>query len=286
MLSNDTNSNNKDNLFRLLTDKFIPFWPLFLGLFLLGLLSAWSYLYFSTPKYAVSAALIVNDEKKGVDDSKIMESINVFTSKKIVENEVEVLHSKELINEAVYKLNLYSEIYESGLLKNNVAFSTSPIHVQLKNPNDARYYEDVIEQQFDYDSRKKLVQIDAKNYPIGEWVENPFGGDAIRFVANPHWVASDIYNKSFYFTFKHPKLVSAGIYSNLYVGSSSKLSTVVRMTYEDANTVRGEAVINQLIKSYIEQSKRERDNLASNTLAFVDNRMEQVGLQLKEVLFR
>jgi hypothetical protein len=80
------------------------------------------------------------------------------------------------------------------------------------------------------------VQINDKNYPINEWVENPFGGDYIKFVKNPHYEASFQKDESFNFTFIHPKVVSAGIYSNLYVGSSSKLSTVVRMTYEDSKT--------------------------------------------------
>ncbi|QCW98775.1 polysaccharide biosynthesis tyrosine autokinase [Aggregatimonas sangjinii] len=283
MLSNDTYSNHKDNLFSILADKFVPFWPLFLGLFLLGLLSAWTYLFLSTPTYSVSAALIINDEKKGVDDSEIMESINVFTSKKIVENEVEVLHSKELINEVVYELNLYTQVFEKGLFKNTPVYDTSPIHIRLKSPNDSRYYQDDNKTSFDFDSAKNLIRIDDKSYPIGEWVENPFGGDPIKFIRNTAFEESSDDQKSYYFTFIHPKLVSASIYNKLYVGSSSKLSTVVRMTYEDANTTRGEDIVNQLIKSYIQQSTRERDTLASNTLAFVENRMEQVGIELNEV---
>lgn len=283
MLGNNINNNNKDNLFSILAEKFIPFWPLFIGLFLLGLITAWTYIFFSTPKYEVSAALIVNDEKKGVDDSKIMESINVFTSKKIVENEVEVLHSKELINEVVYELNLYAEVYEKGLFKNNDAYNTSPIHVRLKNPDDSRYYVNSFKKSFKLDSLKKLIKIDDKSYPINEWVANPFGGDYIKFIHNPHFNDNSDTNKSFYIKFTPPKLVSASIYSNLYVGSSSKLSTVVRINYEDANTKRGEDIITQLIKSYTQQSIRERDTLASNTLAFVDNRMEKIGVELKEV---
>lgn len=282
MLSNDTNNNNKDNLFSILADKFMPFWPLFLGLFLLGLISAWTYLFFSTPKYEISAALIVNDKKKGVDDSEIMESINVFTSKKIVENEVEVLHSKELINEVVHELSLYATVYESGLLKNISAYASSPIHVQLKNP-DGSYYKNKIKQNFSFDNEKNLVQINDKSYPIDEWVKNPFGGDYIKFILNPHFVESLEDDTSFYFSFTHPKLVAAGIYNNLYVGSSSKLSTVVRLNYVDAVTKRGEDIVNQLIKSYTQQSTKERNTLASNTLAFVDNRMEQVGIELNEV---
>ncbi|MFS4491331.1 GumC family protein [Maribacter sp. 2308TA10-17] len=277
------NTNNKDNLFSLLADKYIPFWPLFLGLFLLGLLAAWTFLFFSTPTYEVSAALIVNDEKKGVDDSKIIESIDVFTSKKIVENEVEVLHSKELINEVVNELNLYSQVYENGLFKDNAVYDTSPIHVRLKDPKDTRYYQNAIKKSFTFDGIKGLVRIDGKSYPVDEWVKNPLGGDHIKFISNPKFETSTDKEKSYYFTFTPPKLVSNGIYTNLYVGSSSKLSTVVRINYEDTSTKRGEDIVTQLIQSYMQKSTSERDTLAANTLAFVDNRMEQVGSELKVV---
>ena len=37
------------------------------------------------------------DEKKGNDDSKLMESINMINAKKIIENEIEVLHDSQLL---------------------------------------------------------------------------------------------------------------------------------------------------------------------------------------------
>ena len=35
--------------------------------------------------------IIIKDEKKGNEDSKIMESLDIISSKKIVENEIEII---------------------------------------------------------------------------------------------------------------------------------------------------------------------------------------------------
>ena len=284
MLDNDITFDNKENLFSLLANKFVPFWPLFLVLFILGIFSAWTYLLFATPQYAVDAALIITDEEKGVDDSKILESIDVFTSKKIVENEIEVLHSKELIKDVVYGLNLYAPIFESALFKNTSAYLTSPIRILLENPDNSIYYGDEAEKDIDftfYDTTN-AIQINEKNYPLNVWVENPFGGERIMFISNPNYKASHE-SKSYYFTFVHPKVMVNAISDNLTVNSSNKSSTVVRLNYEDAVTKRGEDIVNQIIKSYQAQSTKQRENLAVNTLAFVDNRIELVGVDLEAV---
>ena len=92
----------------------MPFWPLFLALSLLGIVVAKLYLTTTTPMYLSSAALIVNDENKGVNESQLLESFNVFESKKIVENEIEVLKSTIIIQDVVISLGLNAQIYKSG----------------------------------------------------------------------------------------------------------------------------------------------------------------------------
>src|SRR5690606_37959657 len=111
-MNNNIKKGTEDNIFRSLIQTFYPFWPLFLILIISCLLVAWGYLQFATPVYEASASIIIKDEEKGVDDSRIMESMNPFDSKKIVENEIEVLQSRDLMNVVVGSLNLYAPIFE------------------------------------------------------------------------------------------------------------------------------------------------------------------------------
>ncbi len=48
-------------------------------------------------EYEASASILIKDEKKGVDDSKVVEQFNIFGSKKIVENEIEMIRSRTLL---------------------------------------------------------------------------------------------------------------------------------------------------------------------------------------------
>ncbi|MEX0275523.1 MAG: GumC family protein, partial [Flavobacteriaceae bacterium] len=277
-------SERQEDILSLFFNKLYPFWPLFLVLILLGLLGAWVYLKVTTPYYETSLALIIHDENKGVDDSKIIESTNVFTSKKIVENEVEVLRSKELINEVVERLELYAPIYEEGLIKDLHSYEKCPLRIQVRDPFDESTYENGGEYAFSYHPDEEKVTVWGKRHPLHSWIPNPHGGSDIRFVPNEKGGDVDGMNGTgYYFKLVHPKVVADGLSNQLEVLPSSKLSTVVRLNYYDPNPKRGVDFLNNLIYSYRNMAMRDRDTLAANTLKFIENRMEQVGEQLASV---
>jgi uncharacterized protein involved in exopolysaccharide biosynthesis len=83
----------EENLGQMVVSKFLPYWPLFLLFILLAVTAAFIKLRYTIPIYEAKATLIIKDEKKGSDDSKMAESLDLFSSKKIVENEIEVIQS-------------------------------------------------------------------------------------------------------------------------------------------------------------------------------------------------
>lgn len=277
----NNNTDSGENLFSILISKFLPFWPLFVGLFVIGLITASIYLQFTTPLYESSAAIIVNDEKKGVDESQIMESMNVFESKKIVENEIEVLRSKNIIGRVVNDLGLYAPVYASKFFKDRSAFSDSPIQVRLKDPNDPRSYQNAEIVDFTYDAKTNSVIIEDISFPLDTWSKNPYGGSDIKFIENLG--APRIAKNNYYYQLQNPKVVTKQLLNGLFVGAASKLSTVVRINYLDAAPDRGNAIVDGIISSYQKASIADQNSLAANTLDFVEKRMEQVGKDLNSV---
>ena len=88
----------ENNGFQQILTKFIPYWPLFLiSLVIKCRLLIFLYLKFTIPIYETTASVLIKDEKKGQEDSKMEEVLNVFGTKKIVENELEIFHSNSLI---------------------------------------------------------------------------------------------------------------------------------------------------------------------------------------------
>src|SRR6202012_5243811 len=118
------------NLISFVRYRFVPYWPLFVLLTIIAVTGAFFYLRWAPSIYEAKADLLIKDEKKGSDDGKVMEALNIFSTKKIVEDEIEVLQSQTLMKQVVRNLRLYAPVSEIGRFKTVPAYNPSPIAVE------------------------------------------------------------------------------------------------------------------------------------------------------------
>ncbi|MFD2515184.1 GumC family protein [Pontibacter locisalis] len=268
---------SEDNLFAALLYRYFPYWPLFALLLVMSSAVAWGYLtYYAVPSYDITASLLIKDEQRGVNDAKLTESIDAFTSNKTVENEINIIHSYALMKLVVDELNLYAPVYEEDKFKSIPAYTSSPITIKLKNPERAIEYGQVY---FTYDSRQKTVSIDNSKYKLNTWVETPYG--EMMFTKNKQFLYTT--ENPLYFSIIQPKTITNQLLNRIVIQASGKLSTVIDIRLSDPIPQRGEDILNELIKVYTKAAVVERDKLATNTLAFVENRIKLVEEELKNL---
>ncbi len=81
-----------------------------------------------------------------------------------------------------------------------------------------------------------------------------------------------------------PQSAAVGLYrSSLKVAPTSKTSTVIRLTLEDAVPQKGEAILNTLINEYNQAAITDNTRMAAKTLQFVENRLRIVAGELAAV---
>ncbi|MEJ7768088.1 MAG: polysaccharide biosynthesis tyrosine autokinase [Chitinophagaceae bacterium] len=257
--------------------RYISYWPLFAGLLILGIASAWIYLRYTIPVYESSATILLKDDTKGMDNSEMMASLNLFGSKKIVENEIEVLRSRTLMKDVVKNLGLYAPIYMDGKINVLSAYVLSPVRIFLKNP-DSLIQQDKV--YFSYDEGTKRVVIKDQQYPVNQWVSSPYG--QIKFTPNKEYreIAD---KKSFFFYLVNVKAMANGYLSLLDVSPASKLATVVTLRTYDEVPERGEDILDELITVYNSSAINDKNKLAANALSFVEDRLHFVVAELDSV---
>jgi tyrosine-protein kinase Etk/Wzc len=255
--------------------KYSPYWPLFAVLLLIFLTLAWLKLRYSTPLYESTATILIKDEKKGLDDSKMIESLNQLSTKKIIENEIEVIHSRELMGEVVKNLHLYAPVFQKGKVKTESAYATSPIVIEAKNPDSLVQVDKVY---FSFDQAKAQVIFNGQAYPLNEWVNTRYG--VLKFM--PQQVTDDA-KPPLYFSLVNPRYITPSLLSRLNVAPASKLSTVINLTMTDDVPKRSEDVLNGLVLAYNKATVKDKNTLAANTLEFVDDRLSIVGDDLKSI---
>lgn len=281
-MNTENTKDSNQNVLEFLKNKFFPFWPLIVLFLLVSLLFSTVYIYSSKKIYEASAALLINDEVKGGNDSEMIESINYFKTKKIVENELEILTSRELIKQVVLNLNLYSPVFKKFFLKRDLEYQIAPVNVLLKNPYNAFTYQD--QEDFDvvYNFEKNEIVLDNENFPLDEWVKVRDSID-LKFSKNSKWTKADENQIEFSFRLVDPRIIADYIHYNLSAESSSKLATVVRLSFKSESPLKAEEFLTELINVYKLSEFSERDEIAQSTLNFIDLRMEEVENELKGV---
>jgi capsular exopolysaccharide synthesis family protein len=276
--NNNITEEKETNLVQQFASKYVPYWPLFLVAIIIGIAIAYIYLRYSTPMYQASATLIIKDEKKGNEESKIVESLDQISSKKIVENEIEIIQSRKLMEDVIKKLGLYAPIYEKGDVHDVLAYTKSPISIIALYPDSLSFVESI---NLNYNLNNQEVILDHRyKYQIDTLVNTPFG--KLKFVRNQYYT-SDSAHKQFYFSLTKPKDLVPSFLEGLMVVPASKLSSIVDLSYRDASPIRAENILNQLIDSYQQSANQEKDALAQNTLAFVNKRLAIVSESLDSI---
>ncbi len=270
----------QETLFHKLMVKYIPYWPVFVIFFILIFAATFSYLKFALPKYQATASLIIKDEKKGNDDSRLMESLNLIGSKKIIENEIEVLKSRPVIETVIKKMHLYAEVYIKKGLRKEFLYENAPVHIEASDP--ALLQSSARDLDFALIDGGKALRIleDNKSIAIGEWANTDYG--VLKFQLKHDFRKlneGEVYSLRF---FSLP-VKTAQILAKLKVSSTNKLSSVIDVKFNDKNPILAERVLNEIIVSYNLASIAEKNILAKSTLKFIEERLGAVGSQLNDI---
>jgi capsular exopolysaccharide synthesis family protein len=263
--------------------KCLPYWPLFILLLILSTAGAWIYLRYKLPVYQTTATLLIKDDQNtSSSNNDMIKAFDLFGSKKNVENEVEVLQSKTLMQEVVKNLHLYAPVFTQGRILIQSAYIYSPIVIIAKDPDSIITANKI---PFIYNKLSSSIKIDGINYPLNKWIKTSYG--VLQFIPNKYFSSSKVDEKEnesdFYFSLTTIKKAANSILNEIKITPSSKESTVIDLSIEGQVPKRGEDILNELLKVYTEAAILDKNVLAANTLKFVNERLRYVESDLDSV---
>jgi tyrosine-protein kinase Etk/Wzc len=262
--------------------KYMPYWPMFLTIMVLAFGALYFYVKVTPPLYETEASILIKDEQKGSEDSKMEEVLNLFGTKKIVENEIEILQSNETIGRVINKMRLYApvtaEVGWGGLIERS-AYLTSPIIIEVPEPELLKNSDKIY---FSYNESNKTVLIAGTSYPLDKWVPTKYG--RMRFLKNDKFEKfADFNATAFYFTLMDFNKVIKNVSQSLVITPVSRQSSVVNMKIKDETTKRGEEILNQIVDAYNFASIERKNGVAAKTLRFIEDRLKNVSIELDSV---
>ncbi|MEZ0608472.1 GumC family protein [Fibrella sp. WM1] len=248
-------------------------WPWFIVSIVVAMAGAYVYLLYQPPVYKVQASLLIKDEKKGIDQDNMLKELEIFTPKKVVENEIEILKSYTLMDKIVNRLQLATRYYQQTSFGDRETF-IPPVKLIVEQPT-SELYRDKLTLSF---PKADQVDINGKVYPLNQSMQTPYGRLRV-FSRKPVGPATNPVRV----LVQQQSDAVTGFLRNLKAEPTSKASSVIMLTMEDAVPQRGEVILNQLIDEYNQAAISDKNKMAANTLKFIEDRLGLITGELKNV---
>ena len=255
-------------------NKYLRYWYWFVLGALLCLLAGWLYLRYTTPEYNISSTLLIKDDKKGSDlGGAAFSDLDIFKTQKSIDNEIEVLKSKSLMQRVFELLPLKASVFAEGRFKKSEVYKDSTvITVNAMRVDSAAYkIKEGIKVEILDNFTFNLTDSKGKTkYRSGEIINKPYA----RFVVS---LGKDVKNGEDYtIRFNDLRLYADNYNNKLSVAPVNKDASVLNISMIDASPEKAIDIINTLITQYNIEAIQDKNQISSNTIKFIDERL--IGL--------
>ena len=278
---------------------FILNWKWYLLSVILCLGLGFLYIRYTTPIYNTSAKLLIkdgNDDKKGSGGAmqalESMSSLGIISNSYGVENEQEILSSKDIAEQAIRGLKLYVNYYMRGSVKKKLMYKNQPLNVEIdpahletldaplnleitRNGDTYKikgtYYvaEDEVTKNGPYEIEKTVKGLPAT-------VRTQAG--TITLTKNTPYSLED--GETLYADMLSPRKTAHNYVERLTIEQTSKTSSVFSMQFQDQDIKRGVDYLKQLVICYNRQANEDKNEIAIRTEEFINDRLTKIDAEL------
>ena len=253
------------------------------------------YLRYTTPLYQSTAKLLIKDEdnnsRRG-SSLQNMSNLGIISNSTGVDNEMEILSSHSIAEDAIRDLKLYVNYTTEGKVKDIIAYRDQPLTVDI----DAAHL-DRLNRPINLNITKKgssYVVTGTYSVPTGEeYSEGPFSLN-VKFTTLPATIptrAGTITISSnngktlrdaqvLKVNILSPKMASDKYVNELKVAQNAKTNSIVQLQLTDEVPQRSLDYLKQLAIVYNRQANEDKNVVAHQTEKFINSRLEKINAEL------
>jgi capsular exopolysaccharide synthesis family protein len=270
----DPSNHNEENIdFQEIFYHYLSYWKYFVGALLICIVGALFYLWYTPPSYKVSAKILIKDEKRGQTGTElnVFQDLGLLTSSGNVDNELEILKSRSLLQKVCDSLNWNISYYTKKGLKRVELYKDSPVELYVTKATGKAGWVSITLQE----DGKFLIEDDKTKFSAslyaGEKLESPYGVMNIRFSGGtagyPVWV----------------KIGSGALLPQLDIINSNKSSGVFEVSTVSSCPRKSEDIINTLVYFYNLSSIEDKRWSNDQTIDFINVRLDSISIQLEKL---
>jgi capsular exopolysaccharide synthesis family protein len=247
------------------------------------LIIAYGYGWYTHPMYKMSTTVLVNDEGNDISQS-ILDEVGVMGKKRNIENEIAILGSRSLMEKAIATLKLNVSYAVDLGMRTRDLYSEVPLQLDLKlNENvpssftvfasidDAGTSSELLWQWTVNDDEREMEQ----TVVFGEDFSNEFGHFRLNKTKmfESMVINDSALSQNYTLTYRSTDLLATKYLDLLKVSEARDQASILLLTLEDRKRQRGVDLLNALLNVYIQNNIEKKNQLASNSLKFIDNQL-------------
>lgn len=270
--------------YKLLLRRTLKYWYLFAVLIAVFVLGAHYYLDYIEPVYESNTLILVEDEKdsKQLSEETLFSELGFGKVNNNMVNEMMILESSPLLKEVVEKLGLQYRYFKiDGWIKREM-YKTSPVKIVSWDPKPGQdwLYGVVTENgPGGFNLSIEDEENDEINNYTGEF------GKALNLPTGVVTLFKEGDTKGFgeIAVLAMPTGSMAGqLKGNINVEFAEEKASVLRISLEDVAPERIHDVLTEIVEVYNQRSVNEKNQVFSNTIDLINNRIELIVDELSE----
>ena len=260
-------------------------WHYFLiaGILFTGL--ALLYVRFTLPVYQASSSILIDDEKSSPANVTDLLSSDLFGTNLNLPTEIGILRSRTVLQETIKRLNLETQYWSTTNYPSQPLYPKSPIKVEVDT--FIREYKDLAFSITVLDSTNFNLEVEYEGDKLPEFYLNQnfaFGQiiktDHFKFRLQKGISLQPVIGATYEFKVRSSNKLIAEMLENLTAEPLDKEANIVLLTYLDVIPVRALDILNEIGKVYIDLDIQDKAEVASLTLKFVDEQLNNTGSML------
>ncbi|MEJ6981369.1 polysaccharide biosynthesis tyrosine autokinase [Pedobacter sp. P351] len=263
-------------------EKYLKHWKIFLVSIVFCLTVAILYVRYTPSKYRISSTLLIQDDAKGEGMLKgtAFSDLQMFKTTKTVDNEMEVLRSRDLIYKVLKELSLETSYSKNNWLTRAELYGeTLPVRVIVYRLTNNAYIKKYTLQILDENIFVIKEGDKGRVYHFNQVIQNP--DYTIRVIKGPAFAKN---YKPISIKFKNlVQMAEAFSLARLTVVPIIKDANTIIISMIDEVPQRGIDILSKLIETYNYENVMNKNTIARNTISFIDNRLKYLTRDLSAV---
>lgn len=277
-------------------EKYSIHWQWFVISAFVSLILAFLYLRYTVPQYQATTTIVVKDEMKGkmLSEMSAFDDLGLSSSlKSNVDNEIEILKSRTLVQRVVKKLNLNTSFLVEGRVIDSEIYGKTPIEVNFVDKTN-QFYENKIKLNFSEltpqtfllvnevsEDAPKTILSNKKVFRYKEVIPTLYGRLIINKIQS---MDNNTDNpQSVHIVINPLKDVVKSFMKRLKVMIINDKSSVVAISITDPTIKKAEIFLDNLIQIYNEDVAEDKSFISDNTSKFIANRLRLITVELEGV---